>query len=225
MGAAPLQLAGATITHAKVVAHPKEGAIDEWTAGLNNNGAHYVLNCIGLYTPIQLTQLTDVSANTNAAAGFRGDTLGAKRGGGMVVSGGAVTVLPPLGPTNVEGRGDGKEGAIDEQTAGHDNNGTHYDMNCIRLDMLIQSMQLTNVPPNTNAAASFRVDTLGAKRRGEAAVSRGAIAVPPLLGSTNVEGRGDGEEGAIDEQAAGCDNNGTHYDMNCIGLDTPIQST
>jgi hypothetical protein len=49
------------------------------------------------------------------------------------VSGGAITVLPPLGPTNVKGGGYGEEGAIDEQTAGRDDNGAHYDMNCIGL--------------------------------------------------------------------------------------------
>jgi hypothetical protein len=72
------------------------------------------MNHIRSDTPIQSMQPTNVSADTNAAAGFRVDTLGAKRGGEMVVSGGAVAVLPPLDPTNVKGRGDGDEGAIDE---------------------------------------------------------------------------------------------------------------
>jgi hypothetical protein len=60
--------------------------------------------------------------------------LGAKRGGETVVFRGAIAVLLPLGPTYVEGRGDGEEGTIDELTAGRDNNGAHYDMNCIGLD-------------------------------------------------------------------------------------------
>ncbi len=69
------------------------------------------------------------------------DTLGATRWGEMVVSGGAITVLLPLGPTNLEGlegRGDGEEGAFDEQTAGRNDDGAHHDMKCIGFDTLIQ---------------------------------------------------------------------------------------
>jgi hypothetical protein len=74
------------MTHGMAVAHPKEGAIDEQTTGCNDDGAHYDMNRIRLDTPIESTRPTDVSANTNAAAGFRADTLGAKRGGETVVS-------------------------------------------------------------------------------------------------------------------------------------------
>ncbi len=54
------------------------------------------------------------------------------------MSGGTVAVLLPLGLTNLEGGGDGEEGAFDEQTAGHNDNGAHHDTNCIELDTLIQ---------------------------------------------------------------------------------------
>ncbi len=116
------------------------------------------------------------------------DTLGAKRGEETVVSGGAIAVLPPLGLTNVKGGGDGDEGAIDEQTAGCDDDGAHYDMNRIGLDTPIQSIQPTNVSADTNTAAGFRVDTLKAKRGGETVMSGGAVAVLPPLGPSNVKG-------------------------------------
>jgi hypothetical protein len=119
----------------------------------------------------------------------------------MVVSRGFVAVLPPLALTNVKGGGDGEEGAIDEQPAGCNDNGAHYDMHWIGHANPVNATNRCIC--RHKRSGGLQGGYIGSEKRGETVVFGGAIAVLPPLGLTNVKGRRDGEEGAIDEQTAG----------------------